>query len=132
MPKKSVLKRRAAKASKRTSMPPSKTRNATKFEGAIGWSVLDDIKTVTRAILRPGEMAIEFSYDLSVFTGVLRLDNSNRYVGNLERVWNRTEHATVHASCRMFERDDERLFFGTWTEEGTNYRFWINLDPSED
>jgi hypothetical protein len=104
---------------------------SSKYEGAVGWTEFEGIKSIARAILRPNELALEFSYDLSSYTGVLKFDG-DRFAGDLDRVWDRKDHSKVKATCRLFKRDEELLFFGTWTEDGTSYRFWINLDPSED
>lgn len=103
---------------------------AAKHVGSIGWTEMEGMKQLNNVIFRSNALALDFIIDDTRYKGTLKFDGE-RFVGELDCVWDKANHAKVRASCRLFKNNEELPFFGSWVEQGITYKFWVNLDPDD-
>lgn len=105
---------------------------AEKLIGSVGWSNLESVAEIDRAILRNGkqELAVEVRQNGWLYTAILERQENGTYTGN----WNARKGADTDkgsASCQLCETTSGRIFVGEWSEGGSNFFWWGRLEAVE-
>jgi len=109
------------------------TSTPRKFVGETGWvqTADSDEASVDRAILRPnGEFVVDFLYDGNRYTATLKRMAGNAFRGTYVTRWEGKPYEGA-ISARLFTSEDSAFLFGSWTEDGYNYHWWVDLRAVE-